>query len=554
MMRAISRALLAGGLFASATANANLLEPEKSSTPIIPAVEIERQHPIDGMLRAAEREFRTAILRAVEDPDPVRSIEKIDALIPLLGRSSPTQIFLETQKARRTVETGSIEIGAAAFQALLKRYPQIIPIKLNAIHSLAYTTAADISARNWIELAARHPQAARAVDGYTLGAVATNLEAKAQIDVRDALFLALDNIGYDPGSTILRDQMQIAIFFNAAADRGREAEAQSALAKISDPAELVEIAAQQKYNDYWGSIATDPASLETRAQSYLSALRDDFVKADNGQVAGAYLSASRAYTDPVTVASAYAPVLDRLIGQSGQGGYDTFDAQFWVAPLAWAWTESGSQERAEALFKSALPAFDDTHGVTRLNISANYALHLLEDDRPSEALAFIEPAIAELEAADSSLTALSQMHAVRIRAYHELGRPERAFASRRNLESHRASLLSIYSDAMLAIGDDTAARDAIISVLRSRDPRAAISYLQSPLQPLRLPRHVAHESSKDLLRQDPAIKSALLSVGRVVEVSPIILTDFDHSNAAEEFLNQLSGSLGSLNTEAEVGI
>jgi hypothetical protein len=540
MAKSISKAILAGSLIASAAANGSVLEPAKGSTPIIPAVEIEQQHPIDGMLQAEEREFRTAILRAVDDADPVRSIEKIDALIPLLGRNSPTQIFLRTQKARRTVESGSVELGAAAFQTLLKRYPHIIPIKLIAIHSLGYTTAADISARNWIELAARHPQAARAVDGYTLGAVATNLEAKAQIDVRDALLLALDNIGYDPGSTILRDQMQIAIFLNAAADRGREAEAHAALGKISNPAELVEIAAQQKYNDYWKSIATDPASLETKAQSYLSALRADFVKAENGQVAGAYLSASRSYTDPVTVTSAYAPVLDRLIGQSGQGGYDTFDAQFWVAPLAWAWTESGSQERAEALFESALPAFDDTHGITRLNISANYALHLLDDDRPSEALAFIEPAIAELEAADSSLTALSQMHAVRLRAYHELGRPERAFASRRNLESHRASLLSIYSDAMLAIGDDSAARDAIISVLRSRDPRAAISYLQAPLQPLRLPRHVVHETAKDRLRQDPAIKSALLSVGRIVEVSPIRLADFDHSGAAEEFLTRLN--------------
>lgn len=540
MKTRISAMFLAGSLFASATASANLPEREKSLTPTTPAVKTEQQHPIDDILRADEREFRTAILRAVEDPDPLRSIEKIDAIAPLLDRSSPTQILLQAQRARRTVEAGSVEEGAAAFQALLRRYPQIIPVKLNAIYSLGYTNAADVAARNWIELAARHPQAARALDGYTLGAVTTNLEAKAQIDLRDALFLALENIGYDPGSTILRDQMQIAIFFNAAADQGREAEAQTALSKVSNPTELLEIAAQKRYQDYWSSIAINPSSLEDSARAYLSALRADFARGEDGQVAGAYLSAARSYTDPEVVASAYAPVLDRLIKQSGQGGYDTFDAQFWVAPLAWAWAESGSKKRAEALFKTALPAFDDTRGVIRLNISANYALHLLEDDRPREALAFIEPAIAELEAADLSLTALAQMHGVRLRAYHELDQPEQAIASRRKLESHKSALLNIYSDTMLAIGDDAAARDAILSVLRSSDPRAAISYLQLPLRPLSLPMHAENEAAKERLRQDPAIKNALLPVGRIVNASPIRLVDFDHSGAAEEFLSQLN--------------
>lgn len=540
MVRSISKAILAGSLIVSAADNARVLYSAKGSTQTISAAEVEQKHPIDTLLQENEREFRTAIVRAMEDRDPATSIEKINALIPLLGSSSPAQIMLQTLKASRIVETGSIDIGTAAFEALLKRYPQIVPIKLYAIDSLGYTTAADISARTWIELAAHDPEAARAVDGYTLRAVATNLKAKAQNDLRDALLMALADIGYDPGSTILRDQMQIAIFGNAAADQGREAKAREALSKILDPEELVEIAAQQKYNVFWGSIATDPPTLEIKAQSYLSALRADFVKAEDGQVAGYYLSALRSYTDPAIVTSTYAQILDRLIGQSDQSGYATFEAQFWVAPLAAAWAESGSPERAEAVFKSALLAFDGTHDLTRLNISANYALHLLEDDRSSEALAFIEPAITELEAANSDLTALSRMHAVRLRAYHELGRPELGHASRRNLEDHKTSLLNIYSDAMLAIGDDTAAGDAIISVLRSRDPRAAISYLQSPLQLPKLPEHIALETSKERLRQDPAIKSALLSVGRIVNISPITLADFDQSNAVDEFLNHLN--------------
>ena len=537
MKRSFYIAVLAGSLFASLP-DASKAQPSGAETALSVAnAEPELPAPLEALLGANERRFRPAIRRIIEDPDANQAIKDIDALMLSLNVNSPMQLFLQTYKAQRIVESGRVEEGEAAFRELMAEYPELLVIKLSAIHSLGYTTAADTAARLWIETAARHPEAARAVGGYTLGAVAGNLEARSQVDLRDALFLALDNIGYDPGTASLRNQMQIALFTNAAADSGREDQAREALAKITNPGQLINIAAQRRFQTYWSEIDTKPASLEGKTEALLDAMKNDFVAAGNGTAAGAFLSHAVSFTEAEAAANAYTPVLDRIMEQGEQSAYSMYDAMFWVAPLARAWEAGGSPERANSLYEKALRSFGNSRGVNRLNVSANYAVHLLENERPRKALEYIEPAIADLEASDSALTALPPMHAVRLRAYHQLGQSEQATASRQNLEANKSALLEIYIDTMLAIGEEAAAKDALLAELRSADPSDAIAYLQLPLNRLMQPARVAAESAKEQLRQDPEVARALSAVGRVVDVSPVSVTGFDHDSVALEILD-----------------
>ena len=493
-------------------------------------------HPVDALLPPDRKELRPAIIAALDETDPTRSIEEIEDLLPLFPETAPVRGFLETRRAMALAELGAIDNAVSSFEALHERLPRFLAIDVTAITTLAYTDAADFAAREWIDLAARSPAAARLIDGYTLGALTANLDAKAETPRKVALFLALDRIGYDPGTTALRDEMQAAIFANAANDPGREAEAKTALMRVSDPAKLLTIAAQARYREYWRQLPFDPAWLNETAKGHLTDLKHDFVGRDDGLSGGAFLSAAAAYTDPQAVAAAYGPVLAQLFSQAGSNTYNTFDVQFWVAPMARTWTAAGDRSQAENLFKSALNLFDDTYGTINLNISANYALYLLEDSRPQEALYFIEPAIAELEAVNQSLGALMQMHAVKLRAHYELGQVEKAISSRQYLEEHKLSQLDAYCEAMLAIGDDAAAKAAIVEVLRSPDPKPAISLLQLSLAPLDIPSHARKQARLDRMRQHPEVIEALRPVGRIVEIPSITVDGVDHASIAEQFL------------------
>ncbi len=490
---------------------------------------------IDRLLQPEYRDLREAILRALQEPDPTDGIRKIDPLLALIETGSPIATLLTSRKAALTVSAGRTREGRIAFERLLERHPRVHAIKLIAIDSLAYTAEADFAARQWIELAARAPVAARTIGGYTLGALVGNLEAGGDIDGLVALCLALERIGYDPGSVALRDRMQLAIFVNAANDSGREQQARTALDKVADPVERIAIAAQARFRDYWPRIELDPAALDALGANYLEQLRQDFLRADNGTAAGAYLGAAASLTEPRATAGAYTRLLDRLFEVSPESLYTRYDTPFWVAPLASAWTAAGSPDEAEELFVTALDRYSAITGTNPLNITANYALDLLERDRPREALALIEPAIAELAAAGQSLGALGKMHAVRLRAYHRLGQAEVAADSRRHLEEARSTQLATYANTMLALGEDEAAKTVLIANLRSADPEQGIRYLQHPVVELRTASTAANQADIDRMRQDGEVMAALDRVGRILDKVSIGVADYDHAAVAQAF-------------------
>jgi hypothetical protein len=495
----------------------------------------EIQSLLDNVLAPTEQDLRPAIVRALLESDPSKGIDEIDAVVAQLSEQSLTRIVLLTQRASLKVLAGDVLAGRADFESLLRQFPQADFIRLQAIESLAYGYEADFAARQWIDIAATNPAAARAISGYTMGALNANLEAKGSDRSKLALLLALDRIRYDPGTTALRNSMQLAIFTNAANDSGREAEALGALRKLTDPELLLSIATQSSYRNYWRYIELDAASLDARGAKFLHELERDFIAAENGEAAGKFLSAATDFGDAKVVASEYSRLLDRLLEQSGDSTYAQYDTPFWVPAIATAWVAAGDTLNAEEQFKSGLKQYANISGTNDLNISANYALLLLDLGRPREALALIDPAIDELALAGEAAKALAQMHAVRLRAYYLLGDLTKAQDSLRELDRVRGTLVDVFVNAMLMIDDEDQARGAIIAGLRSGSPEQAISVLQYPLARPSSDMEAAYEEKLDRLRHDPKVLNALQEVGRIVPVSPIDAGPFDHSATVEAF-------------------
>ena len=509
----------------------------------MPAQPIVAQTPNPGipeelmnhLMAGEDRALIAPIRRAIAEQDPMASVQKLDSVIALIDRNSPMHVFLSAYRASRTVSAGNVADGTRAFETLVGRHPKLIPLKLMAIQSLSYTSSAHLAAEYWIDLAARNPQLARKVPGYTLNALAGNLGAQGDIDGKAALYLALDRIGYDPGSVVLRDQMQRAIFVNAANDQGRDDQAIAALNKIVDPGDLIVIASQAQYRRFWPHIALDTASLTTRGNRHLSALQADFLAADNGLTAGRFLRAAASFGDPAEVAREYTGLLERMPQAEGQNRYADFDTPFWVPPIAMAWLAADDAGQAEALFQRSLERYSETAGTNKLNITANYALLLLDLERPRDALALIEPSIKQLSAVDQSLGAQAQMHGVRLQAYHMLDRPRAAADSRRFLETVRMSQLATYAQTMLAIGEFEGAKSAVIASLRSREPGQAIGLLQHPIETFGTEREAARDALIDSLRNDPQVLAALDGVGRILTIAPIELDSPDHTVIARQF-------------------
>ena len=489
---------------------------------------------VGRMISPVDRDLLPSIMRALQETDPVLGGARLDALIPRLS-DSPLKVFLRAQRAAQKVSNGEIRAGRDEFEALINRFPQVVGIKLQAIDSLAYGHAAEFAARQWSEVAATNPRAAKSISGYTMGALAGNLDAQGNSDVKVALFLALDRIGYDPKSANLRNKMQLAIFTNAANDTGREDQAIAALEKLTDPQVLLNIAAQSRYRGYWRHIELDPASLNARGAAFLKELELDFLAAENGTSAGQFLTTAAQFGDPHVVAVTYSQLLLDVLARSESSTYAQYDTPFWVAPIASAWLAADAPGEAEEQFKIALGQYADISGTNDLNISANYAKLLLELDRPREALAMIEPAIAELVSVGQSAEALAQMHSVRLGAYHSLDRASDARNSRRHLDQVNSSLLGLYVRTMLMIGEMDTAKNAVIDSLRSHDPEQAIQILQYPLARPSSTGSARYEVELERIRQDREVVAALRQVGRVVPLKPIEAGAFDHPATAAAF-------------------
>ena len=348
---------------------------------------------IKRSLPEEDRQFGSSVFSALSEKDPEVGIRKMNAARAQLSGPSFVDALLQVRTAKHHVTLGRNDIASSLYQEAIQDYPDLPGPRQSAINSLAYTDQAVTAARMWMDFAASQPIAAKQIDGYTFGALASNLLAVRQVDTRNALFIALDRIDYDPGSNIRRNQLFMGLFENAAADRNRFEEAKIILSKIENIAFLRSILSDRRYRRFWGEIPNNPTNWRIRASRWLDALAIDSASENDGVVANTFFTAVRQYSGPTKLLSAYEPALSGVYDNELAPG-PVHNYVFWPSPLAEAFQLDARYDDADQLFRRSQSFFNGMDGLNGTNIAANYARMLNLQGRHDEALAQIEPAIA----------------------------------------------------------------------------------------------------------------------------------------------------------------
>ncbi len=479
----------------------------------------------DAIMRMAfpDAALRADVQRAFEEENHARRLVLLEDVAPKVDRTSIAgDAMVRTAIATALAELGRTGEARESFDVVIKRYPFMLGPRLSGIYSLSFTSEAQTAARWWIELAVADPAAAKLLDGYTFDTITRNLIGIGHLDARDALYLALDGIGYDPGSITRISKMQFALFRILSADPERHDEARAALAKIKDPLILQNILSASVNRPFWEEIGTAEEDWRERVHTMLIQTAQDVAKVDDGFLAGTFLFIADDFVRPDQLVDRYLPQLQQELIANG-GDDQAHQYAFWLPPLARALVLAGRPEDAEELYRTGLEALEGMDSVTRLNVSSNYAVFLDAEGRPEEALAMIEPAIEELERRDTDHYAALQMRAVRVVALHHLGRLASDDPDIAMLDNTRDGMFSTYADTMLLIGRQDELRRVVLARLSGDHWRAPLEYLQHGLGTQLTQRQREIEAGRQRLRDDPDIRKALARVGRIVEVPQVTI-------------------------------
>jgi hypothetical protein len=198
-----------------------------------------------------------------------------------------------------------------------------------------------------------------------------------------------------------------------------------------------------------------------------------------------------------------------------------FQLMFLQAPLADALSKAGRWDDLDKMYAAAERAWPLGSSANALNVSANHASFLLQDDRPGEALDLIDRSLADAgrRGDDVNVDAVVQMHGVRVCALHRLGRATEAGMSLA-IASGSAEP-SVLTNLQLCIGDAAAAKRTLISSLANDGMRTgALAALQEPVSgPCQSAYCRRQWDGWQKLRVDPDVLDQVARYGRILPYS-----------------------------------
>ncbi len=495
---------------------------QQASSAAVPPVRTVKRPPVATPTELPP-ELARSLVSALSEQSADRKLAKFRALLPSLEAPSSWHLIASMQVGQLLAEAGRTTEARDHFAGTIVTYPDTLGVKLGAVYALAYTNEAQVAARWWTELAASDAKAARAIDGYTLDALMGNLSAQDHLDTRAALLLALDRIGYEPGSAQQGEALAFAVFENAAPDPARSADAQRALSRLDTPELVQRILARNTYAAYWSDIAQTPEAWRERAKRLVAARRAELREEDTGPGRRMLLGALCGFGDPAHVVAVYGPEMDRLLAKRFDP-QTLDDLSHWAAQLARAYELAETPDAAKSFYRRVERAVAPYDGVNRINVTANHAKLLVDSGDALEGLLLIEPALAEMEELRTALNGRYPMIAVRVLALDALGRLDEATQALASLEAGKQGGIGTYVDTMVRLGRSEAAAAALTAQLSSRDPDDALAFLQPPLANRLTVSGRFVETSRRAMLADASVRAALSRVGRLVPVDPITLT------------------------------
>ena len=478
--------------------------------------------PIDQLARPDEQAVLAELARAMSGPDgrnPKTILPVLDRALAKLPR--PTMLRGYVQLMRAAV-LGALDRHAEAIAAVedsVRLLPGYSGPLLTAAQIYLYSNNPGLASDALIRASEIDPEDVRRASDYETSGLLGRLDAIRDQKRAHLLSDRLLAIGWTGSGVGSRSQLA-AMAIRQAMTEGEVTRARSLVPNLLEPGATYQLLAERAFEPIWPDLEKWAGpNLSNQWALYLTEARKRWLAGDDPERGADYASALRTAGDLDTLIAEFLPRFDKPVDPRRD-----WPLLFIAPKLVNALMTRGRTDDALAVYKKASQSWPLGSSANALNLYANEANALLYADRPAEALAKIDAAIADSHRwpGEINVDAIGGMHQARACILHALGRDTEAAvsASIAGQVGHASQRVEL----ALCMGKPAEAEAALLKALAVPEERTtAIGFMQPDDAPV-IPTAYARKRHADMeaLRRNPRLLAALAPFGRIL---PFALSD-----------------------------
>jgi len=478
--------------------------------------------PIDQLARPEELAVLAELARAMNGPDarnPKTLLPVLDRILAKLPR--PTMLRGYVQLVRAAV-FGALDRHAEAIAAVeesIRLLPGYAGPLMTAAGIYLYSNNPGLASDALIRASEIDPEDVRRASDYETIGLLNRLDAIRDHKRARLLSDRLLAIGWTGSGVVSRSQLAFRVIRQAMGE-GDVVRARSLVPSLLQPSASYQLLADLSYSAIWPDLekAAGP-NLSSRWSLYLAEARKRWLANGDLERGVDYASALQTAGDLDTLIAEFLPRFDKPLAPQRD-----WPLLFIAPKLVNALLTRGRTDDALGVYKKASPSWPIGSSANALNLYANEANALLYADRPAEALARIDAAIADSHRwpGEINVDAIAGMHQTRACALHALGRDADAAVSAS--VATQVGHVTQRVELALCMDKPAEAEAALLKAFADPEERTeAIGFMQPDSSPV-VPTAYARKRRADLdgLRSSPRLLAALAPVGRIL---PFALSD-----------------------------
>lgn len=475
--------------------------------------------PIEKLALPEEQPQLAELLRSIGNVNgrgPEAMLAIFDGILAKLPR--PTMLRGSVQMARAVAFQRMHRDAEAttAVEEAIRLLPGYAGPLLLAANVYLYSNNPGLASDAIVRASEIDPEDVRHLPDYETSAIMRRLGAIRDQKRARILGARLLAIGWTGSGVTSRSELA-AMAIRQAVSQGDLDRAKSLIPSLLDPGASYDLLADGAYRDLWPDLERwGGPKLSSQWTMYLNEARSRWSASEDLERGADYASALRTAGDYVTLISEFLPLYDKPLDQARDWPL------LFVAPkLVSALATLGRTEDAIALYDKASHVWPIGSSANALNLYANKATVLLYADRPDDALAQIDAAIADSHrwSGEINVDAVASMHQARACILHALGRDNEAAISA--AVAAQAGHARQHAEVALCMDRPAEAKAALLKALSIPEERgAAIAFMQpADLPPIPTAYGRKRRADEDALRRDPQLLAALQPYGRILPFS-----------------------------------
>lgn len=456
--------------------------------------------------------FNELFSKLVTATDSAQALGILDASLAELSEPTKFRGYVQFVRAMAFLDQEKHADAMLAIDESIRLLPGYSAPLIAAASIYAYGNQPAKAADSFLRAAELDPDGVRRVDDYEVNNILRRLtfardERRANA-VSDRL-LEIGWVGRNLGS-------QSSLARRAIERRLREDDvvgARALVPKLLVPSDSYNLLMVKRFSPIWDDVERwAGGKLERQWAMYLSEARLRWA-------ASKAVDTIHDYTGALLAAGHYETVIrdivPTLLGQLDQGA--DYNLIFVVSDVAAAVAHKGRWSEVDALFERTQNIWPLGSDANSLNIGGNRARYLMLAGKTGEALRLMDRVISEAQRLQVNRDAIGAMHHYRACMLHELGRVDEAGVSAAIAAS--IAFPAEVAGLHLCMGKPDAARRHLIEAMKNPTNHESVIGFVQITDDRNLPSEYSRKlkARVDQLRNDPAVKAAVLEHGRILD-------------------------------------